>query len=494
MIEQRMIGRTAAMSLALLVATGCASAPTTKSAGLPPAGEPAEASYDATSEAEMPPAAPPGGFAMRKADLAIWNNPTFRRRFAESYLAETEIEPTVTIDERDIMLEVLELIAANQMAEAARLLEESRNNATTAVYDFTLANIYYQQEQLEKAAANYKIAVDKFPKFRRAWGNLGQIYYLQAEFEQAVTAFTRVVELGGSDPMTYGLLGVCHSKMNNYIAAESSFRMATMVDPVTLDWKMGLAESFFRQERYADAAALFGVLLAQYPNNPDLWMAQGEAYARLNKPMKAAQNFEFVDQLGASTVDSLNNLGDIYANVDLFDLAVSAYLRALERDPEAKIDRALRAAKFLNANGAHDQTRTIVEGIEGLRGENLSESERKDLLRIRAMLAVAQGAGDEEAKILEEIVELDPRDGHALILLGQHSSRSGDTEQAIFYFDQAAGIEEFEADAKLGKAQILVRQGKHQEALKLLRRSQELKPRDNVRDFIEQIDRLSKGK
>ena len=40
------------------------------------------------------------------------------------------------------------------------------------------------------------------------------------------------------------------------------------------------------------------------------------------------ENFELVDRLGKSTADSLFNLGDIYANEELVDLAVDAAMAA----------------------------------------------------------------------------------------------------------------------------------------------------------------------
>ncbi len=114
--------------------------------------------------------------------------PAFQRHFAESYIAETEIEPRVTADEREQMQKVLELIAADKMDEAANLLEKHGGEAASAVFDFTLANIYFQQEQLDQAAAAYEKAVEKFPKFRRAWSNLGLIRVRQGDFAKALRA------------------------------------------------------------------------------------------------------------------------------------------------------------------------------------------------------------------------------------------------------------------------------------------------------------------
>ena len=390
-------------------------------------------------------------------------------------MAETEIEPRVTTDERDKMQKVLDLISSDQMDKAASLLEKSRGDAANALYDFMLANIYFQQEKFDQAANIYQIAVGKYPKFRRAWRNLGMIYVRQSEFQKALPALTRVVELGGGDALTYGLLGYAYSSVENNLSAESAYRMAILLDPVTVDWKMGLARSLFKQESYSQAVALCGRLITDQPDRADLWLLQANAYIWLKQPLKAAENYEFVDRLGKSTVDSLNMLGDIYTNEELFEMAVNSYIRAMEKNPKSSAERPIRAAKVLTARGALKETRHLIERIETLHGNQLGTDDHKDLLKLRARLAVAEGSGDEEARVLEEIVALDPLDGEALILLGQHSSRASETEKAVFYYERAASIEKYEADARVRHAQLLVGKGKYDEALPLLRRAQLLK-------------------
>jgi len=430
----------------------------------------------------------------RQYELALWNDPVFRRQFVESYAAETEIEPRLTQPERETMQKVLELMSADKSNEAAALIVATSTPASSAVFDFTLANLQFQADRLPEAAEAYESAVAKFPKFRRAWRNLALIRVRQAEYAQAARAFVRVVELGGGDAVTYGLLGYAYSNLSDPIAAESGFRLASLLDPQTLDWKMGLARSFFEQKRYADASALCDALLANDPNRADLWLLQANAYIGLNQPRRAAENYEFVDRLGKSTPDSLNTLGDIYVNDELYDLAVDTYIRAMEKDPGVGSTRAIRAAKSLTSRGASGPTKRLVEKIEDIHTGRLSAAERKDLLKLRARLAVAEGAGEEEARVLEEIVELDPLDGEALILLGQHQARAGDVERAIFWYERAASIEAFEADAKVRHAQLLVGKGRYAEALPLLRRAQTILPRENIQQYLEQVERVAQSR
>ncbi len=437
---------------------------------------------------------PSAGSPLTVSELKIWNDPAFKKQFTQSYLAETEIEPRVTVVERDEMEKILSLISSDKMDDAARQLESKRGKASSAVYDFTLANIYFQQEKLPEAAAAYEAAVGKYPKFRRAHRNLGLIYVRQGEFSKAAPALTQVLELGGGDALTYGLLGFAYSSMDNNLAAESAYRQAVLLDPATMDWSMGLARSLFKQERFAEAVALCGSMIEAHPERADLWLLQANAYVGQNQPLKAAENYEMVDRLGASTVESLNMLGDIYVNDGLFEMAVNSYIRSMEKNTDHNAARAIRAAKVLVTRSALAETKVLIARIEQIHGEQLSVADRKDLLKLRARIAVAEGAGAEEIKVLEGIVSLDPLDGEALILLGQHAARANDPEKALFYYERAESLEKFEAAAKIRHAQVLVGMGRYAEALPLLRRAQEVKPSNEVDAYLNQVERISKTK
>ncbi len=432
-------------------------------------------------------------YRLSEAELKLWNDPAFKKQFAESYIAETEIEPRITTAQRKQMENVLNLISSDKMDEAVAVLGKYRNESSNAVFDFTLANIYFQQEKLDQATAIYNIAVEKYPKFRRAWRNLGVIYVRQGQFEKALPALSRVIELGGGDAVTFGLLGFSYSSVDNNLSGESAYRMAILLDPVTIDWKMGLARSFFKQQKYADAVSLCRLLIAANPDRSDFWMLEANAYIGMNQPLKAAEIYELIDKLGKSTDDSLNMLGDIYVNEELYDLAVNSYIRAMEINPQADPERIIRSAKVLSARGAFKETRNLIDHIQTVYSDNLTADKTKDILKLRARLAVADGAGDDEqVSVLQEIVALDPLDGEALILLGQHYGSAGDTEKAIFYYERAALIEGSEADAKIRNAQLLVRAGKYEEALPLLRRAQQINPRDNIQKYLEQVERIAR--
>lgn len=430
----------------------------------------------------------PGG--TQGPDLNIWRSERFRQFFTDSYLAETEVEPPITEGNRKLIQDVAELMSEERKDEALEVILEENPDGAVPTLDFFAANIYYEQDRIEDAIPHLEKATEQYPRFQRAWQQLGVFHFRLGNNAEAIRPLTRAIALGAGDGLLMGMLGFAYFNTGNSLSAESAFRQAVLLDPDTIEWKMGLAYSLLKQARYGEASALCSALIDEQPDKAELWLLQANAYIGLNQPLKAAENYEMVDRLDGSTFVSLATLGDIYVNENLFDLAVAAHLKSLSLDAEAPLDRALRAAGSLSRWSANDEVKALAQGIEDLRGERLTDTQRKELLRLRAAVALAEGAGDEEAAVLQEIVRLDPLDGQALILLGRHAERGGEVERAAAYFERAADLEDHEVDALIAHGQLLVRNGQPAEALPLLERAQGLEHREHVQSYLEEVQRV----
>lgn len=430
-----------------------------------------------------------------KGDLtAIWNDPVFQKQFIGAYGINAEIEPRVTPDEIKVLDKIRPLMAEDLPRAEAALLK-AMDPDCSAILDYTLGGIRFQQDELVEALASYRQAVQKFPSFRRAWRNVGLIQARNGEFDDAIHAFTRMIELGGGDSYSYGLLGFAYASKQDYQAAEVAYRNALLLQPGNTEWRLGLTRCVFRQNKYEDAAALLDVLIARYPEKADFWLLQAQTYIGMKQPLKAAENLEALDLLGKSTVDSLHTLGDIYVNEGLMDLAARAYRRAIDVDAEQPVARSLRAAEVLAVRGALPQAREVTSHIRRAWEARLVEAERHKLLKLEVRLSMDEGVSTPEtAAVLEEMLQLDPLDGEALILLGKHHSSQGEPDRAILCYERAAGLEAFEAEAKLRHAQVLAGIGRYADAVPLLKRAQELKPRDDLARYLEQVERFAKAR
>ncbi|MBN2164235.1 MAG: tetratricopeptide repeat protein [Pontiellaceae bacterium] len=423
--------------------------------------------------------------------MAIWDSEKFQKDFLGSYGMNADIEPQVSVVEREQMQKVMNVMSdEDDIEKAMKLLTKNCGESTSPIFEFTLANLYFQQDKLEDAMKWYDEAISQFGTFRRAYKNAGLIHVRNGDFDKAIPYLTKTVELGGNSSMTYGLLAFAYAQTENNLCAESAYRLAILLDPETMDWQLGLAQSLFKQQKYGDAVSLCRTLIKKYPDNADFWMLQANAYLGLKQPMRAAENYEYVNVLGKATSDSMTMLGDIYVNESRWDMAADAYLRAFELDDGAHPEKPLRAAKILSSRGALNEARRVLVRVAE-RKAALGEESLKELLKLQARVAVADGGGEDVVKILEEVVQVDPLDGEAYMLLAKHYGRNK-PEKAIFYYERAEAIEEFEAEAKLYHGQLLVAEAKYQDALPLLRRAYELKPREDIQDYLKQVERIAK--
>ena len=438
-------------------------------------------------------------------ELELWLDPEFQKQFLGTYGVRAEIEPRVTPEERLEFEQVAKLMFTPVGADkACVLLEKSVAKAvdkngvsrSSALYDFTIGSIYFQQDNLDKAAEWYGKAIVKLPSFLRAQKNLGIVYARSNAFDKAIGPLTRAIDLGAVDGLTFGLLAHSYAMTEQYVSAESAYRQAMMLQPESSDWKVGLTRCLFKERKFEEAAALCGDMIRRDPSRSDLWLLQANAWLSLRQPLKAAENYEILDRAELATTACLNTLGDIYVNESVPELAVGAYVRALAKDG-ANADPAvpLRNAEVLASRTAYVEAGSLLVRIKEVCSARLDEAGKKRVLKLEARIAAATGQPDaEQARLIEEIVALDPLDGETLLLLAQHYSRNGDLDKACFMCERAAGIEKFEADAKLRHGQILVKGGKYQEALPLLKRAQELKPREDVQRYVEQVERAARAR
>lgn len=463
-----------------------------------PAPETSEASMgaDATATAEI--AAEQPVVIDPSAPLAeeahVWNSASFQREFALSFTSRTDVEPSITSLDIEDLQKFQGYLNKQRPTEAREFLEGRTTSASTAMFDYLIANLYFQEERWEEAIAAYTTATEKHPRYLNAWNNLGTTHFRMENYAEAQRCLSKSVELGGGSGNTYGMLGVAYLNGGNPISAESCLRMATILAPENDNWQIALNQAFLAQGRFTEVVALCAHLVKQDPERTELWLLQARAYLQLGKLMEAAQNFELVDRMGAASAADLALLGDIYAQDELFDLAKDGYLRALEVGGAESIDRSIQNAKVLASRGANDQAMALVAELDASFADQLQEPQALEMLRLRSRIAMAEGAGDEEARVLKEILELDPLDGQALIMLGQHATRGGEPEQAIFYFERAENIEGFEAEALVRHAQVLVAQQKFSDALPLLRRAQQIEPDESVGAYLEQIERRALGR
>ncbi len=76
-----------------------------------------------------------------------------------------------------------------------------------------------------------KSIVDKDPKNRNAWVELGNLYFDSRRPEDAIDAYTKAIALNGNDANVLTDRGIMYRELKNIDAALADFRKAAKVDP-----------------------------------------------------------------------------------------------------------------------------------------------------------------------------------------------------------------------------------------------------------------------
>lgn len=434
-------------------------------------------------------------FAPMPADhplASVWNDPGFMHQLYRSHGALSELEPKLNAEEQAYYRDVLVPLLRDDTAKAVQELSGRLKPESSAALDYTLANLYFQREDLTNAVKFFEQALTKFPDFRRAQKNLGFVLVRLGRYEEAIKPLSRTLSLGGADARVCGLLAFAHLSAQRYFAAEAAYKQALLFEPENLDFKMGIVKCLVATSNLDAALALLDELIHAHPDRDNLWALQANVYIQREQPAKAALNFEILRRMGKATAAQLFVLGDLYLSQESRDLALGAYQDAMRKDPGSSAARALRAADLLVGRGAFEEARTLFAQLRAAPGGIAGPDELK-LLKLESKTALAAGDSAAAIRTLDLVIERNPLDGEALLLSGDCHARGGDREKADFRYETASKIQGFEADAMLKQAQLQVQRQKYVQALELLRKAQKLKPRDNVQRYLERVEQLARS-
>jgi tetratricopeptide (TPR) repeat protein len=421
----------------------------------------------------------------------MWNDPSFIKSFTGSYGILSTYEPDLSEVEKDVLRMLLPLIRNNPNGAIAQL-EPQITPKSSAVYDFLLANLYFQEGDLSNAAKYYQNAVAKHPNFRRAYKNLGLVHVQQGNFKASLESISKAIELGDVDGRSYGLLGYGYLTEQLYYPAETAYRQAMLMQPKVKDWKLGLARCLIETRNYVNAIALFDTLIKEEPDNSDLWVLQANAYLGSDNTIEASKNLEVVRRMGKADFSTLTLLGDIYMNNNSASLALSTYQEAIKiagtNDPHALI----RAASIFTQTINFKEAKNLIAQVRQHYAGELKDGYDLELLILEAK--IARGEGDDETAVasLSRIVERDALNGAALIELANIYADQGDMPRAITRYQQAARIQDSERAAVVAHGQALVRKSDYKTALPLLRRGLSLSPDNYLEDYTRRVERAAR--
>lgn len=422
----------------------------------------------------------------------FWSQPHIREAYLGNYEINTKTEPKLTEAEQEVFRALLELLKTDKTA-AMDLLLTSITPESSGALEFMAGSLYAEKDEIEQAMKYFVQAVGKYSNFLRARRNLAIMLVQNAKFEEAIPHFVKAIALGARDTTTFGLLGLCYVNGSKFISAETAYREAIVLDSTIKDWQLGLAKSLLNQKKYEEAIAVLEEILIDEPENEIIWISQANAYLGLNDAETAVAIQEIVDRLGKSTADSLEFMGNIYMSRNLNDLALTYYRKAIKKDPNRSVKTHVDTADILVGRGAFEEARVLIDDIRKTYAKNTPKEQDTRLLRMESHIAMSDGDIDVFIPILERLIENDPLDGEALMMLADHYTSQATIDgfsRADLYYERTAKIPDIEVKALISWARSYVAREQYGKAIPLLERANTLEPRPFITRYLEGVRKI----
>ncbi|MEJ5259495.1 MAG: tetratricopeptide repeat protein [Anaerohalosphaeraceae bacterium] len=197
-----------------------------------------------------------------------------------------------------------------------------------------LGNAYLQQNDLPQAAQCYLKALDFDPSLTDAHRNLAHVYRRQGLTEKAFEHLRIAVGTAPQEAENYLALGRLHFELKNLPAAQEMLAKALYYNPTLTAARIELGNVYLEMNRTDWAIEEFTAAV-QKEDALTLyaWFGLADAYYKEKRYDQAAQAYRQVLARDPQNTAALQNLGNTLLDAGQIDEAVAAYQKAVQINP-----------------------------------------------------------------------------------------------------------------------------------------------------------------
>ncbi|MGC2360556.1 MAG: tetratricopeptide repeat protein, partial [Thermoplasmata archaeon] len=365
------------------------------------------------------------------------------------------------------------------------LRETGRNSEATEAYARAIAGgledpdlfwgaveVLAHTNQQARALQLVELLLQREPNNPMFLRKKGQLLLEVGRRPEALTVLQTAVQSTPSDAHAYFEVAEALRAQGAYADAIVYYRRGLEVDPKSRHGRLALAETLLLAGQYPEVVSIADQLLKEDPNEVAAWKARGDAWRELGRPSEllysltailllepdnapalvekyrlhrdsneSKEAFETLTKLlatdGAEAHDATLHLerGDLAASLGLGEDANRSYERAAEIDPIYRVEIAIRRARLRLSSGRPDLALEVLD--DGLKASPTGTPANVAALLLRAEVLSALERPAEARAVYDEVRQREPRSPLAIA----------------------------------GTARSLLDEGRHADALELLRQS-----------------------
>jgi len=232
----------------------------------------------------------------------------------------------------------------------AQLKAAARISPQNPQAHYLLALIYSSLHQYDLAASEYeiilKLASQDDPANRDVYTYLGQLYYAEQKYPQAIEQFLKVLHLDPANTTVVYLLGSVYADENDHPKAIEAFRKVLQMDPENSEALNSLGYMYAQDGVHLDEAIrMVGKAIEIDPANGAYYDSLGWA---LYKKERYAESLMALQKAETYIEDPVlyDHIGDVFKALKEYAQACKFWRKSLDLDPhQLLVQRKIKATE-----------------------------------------------------------------------------------------------------------------------------------------------------
>lgn len=220
---------------------------------------------------------------------------------------------------QDLVQRMIDLVTGSEKLE--------QDSALTLTQDKFLERLLEIQSLIDEP---YQLPKNKAVLLREQ----ARLYLVQAEWEEAIIAYRKALEITPIDPDTWNNLGFALGKLKRYEEAIASYDKALQLRPnYSLAWH-NYSIALGSLGRYEEALTSYEKVLQFEPYADFIWYKRASILNYLGRYEEAIKSYDKSLQLAPKHDEAWKDRGSVLYNLGRYEEAIASYDKALQLKPD----------------------------------------------------------------------------------------------------------------------------------------------------------------
>ena len=349
------------------------------------------------------------------------------------------------------------------------LLSESNFNSIDEA--FLQGNIYWQQEEYEKAIEAFDFITDIMPNHPPSWHNKGFSYYQLGRYEEAMKNFDEALKYNPNSQYSMFYKSSIYMEEGDFENAEDWIVKALMISPNEPQFLNNYIYILTQLGKYEQAIDVANKSLIIEPDRDDIYNYKGLALSNLNRLEEAIECYDKALKINPNNIDVLNSKGVALDNLNRSDEAIECYDKALKINPNY-------SEVWNNKGFTLNKLNKLDEAIECYDNALKINPNHIEAWTNKGLVLSNQNKLDESIECFDKALNINPNIIEIWNNKGFALSNLNRLDESLKCFDNALKINPYDFEVWANKGVVLENSDRIDEAIECYEKALTLSPRN----------------